>query len=223
MRRLSRGLATLALVWIAATSAPAQKVEFSADMQVLEATGQTQTVKLYVGNKRARLDRSKPGDEINGIGSLIIDFENQFLFLLIPQSKLYLQVGGSLGMPFYRGAWMFRPDSPDRPCSGWITEADQRGISLRCQPAGQDTVDGRSTQKWDATTSEGGHGSIWYDPSLNFIVKVLRVSKDGVQSGYQLHDVKVGTQATALFEFPAGYREFTLTKLIDVLTGFGQW
>jgi hypothetical protein len=223
MQRLSRGLATLALVWTAATSTPAQKVEFSADMQILEATGQTQTVKLYVGNKRARLDRSKPGDEINGIGSLIIDFENQFLFLLIPQSKLYLQVAGSLGMPFYRGAWMFRPDSSERPCSGWVTEADQRGITLRCQPAGQDTVDGRTTQKWDATTSEGGHGSIWYDPSLNFIVKVLRVSKDGVQSGYELHNVKVGTQPPTLFEFPAGYREFTLTKLIDVLTGFGQW
>jgi hypothetical protein len=223
MQRLFRGLATIALLWVVVTSTSAQKVEFSADIQILDATGKTQTVKLYVGNKRARLDRAKQGDEMSGIGSLIIDFENQFLFLLIPQSKLYLQVAGGLGMPFYRGAWMFRPDSPDRPCGGWVAEADQRGISLRCQPAGQDTVDGRTTQKWDATTTEGGHGSIWYDPSLNFIVKLRRVSKDGVQSGYELHNVKVGTQPPTLFEFPNGYREFTLTKLVDVLTGLGQW
>ena len=223
MQRLFRRLAIVASFLIAATSTSAQKVEFSADMKILDANGQSQTVKLYVGNKRARLDRSGQGNEATGIGSLLIDFENQFIFLLIPQSKLYLQVAGSLGMPFYRAAWMFRPDSPDRPCSGWVTEADQRGISLRCQPAGQDTVDGRATQKWDGTTSEGGHGSLWYDPNLNFIVKLLRVTKSGVQTGYELHNIKTGTQPPALFEFPSDYREFTLPKLIDALTGFGQW
>src|SRR5271165_625761 len=136
MQRLFRRLAVVAFLWIAAaTSILAQKVEFSADMQILETTGQTQSVKLFVGNKRARLDRSEQGEEASRIGSLIIDFDNQFIFLLIPQSKLYLQVAGSLGMPFYGAAWMFRPDSPDRPCSGWVTEADRRGISLRCQSA----------------------------------------------------------------------------------------
>jgi hypothetical protein len=224
MRRFFQALVSVAILLTAAvTSAGAQKPEFSADMQILNTNGQTQTVKLFVGNKRARLDRSEPGNQPNGIGSLLIDFENQLVFLLIPQSKLYLQIAGSLGMPFYRGAWLFRPDSPDRPCSGWVTEADRRGISLRCQPAGQDTVDGRTTEKWDGTTSEGGHGSIWYDPKLNFIVKVLRVSKTGTQSGYELHNIKEATQPPALFEIPGDYREFALTRLLDALTGFAQW
>jgi hypothetical protein len=70
---------------------------------------------------------------------------------------------------------------------------------------------------------DGGHGSLWYDPNLNFIVKVLRVSKGGVQSGYELQNIKEGAQAQALFEFPAGYRQFTLNRLVDVLFGLGQW
>jgi hypothetical protein len=176
-----------------------------------------------VGNKQARLDRPATKGEIGGIGSLLIDFDHQFLFVLIPQSKMYLQIAGSNGTPFYRGVWMFRPSSPENPCGAWVSEANQRGITLRCQKAGQDTVNGRATPRWDATVQDGGHGSLWYDPNLNFIVKVLRVSKGGVQSGYELQNIKEGAQAQALFEFPAGYRQFTLNRLVDVLFGLGQW
>jgi len=104
-----------------------------------------------------------------------------------------------------------------------VREGDRRGISLRCKDGGQDTVDGRSTQKWDATTPEAGHGSLWYDPELNFVSKVLRISKSGVQSGYTLQNAKLGTQPPDLFEIPDGYRKFTLNRLADVLTGLEQW
>ena len=204
-------------------STPAQKVEFSADMRVLDNTERTQIVKLFIGHKQARLDRPTTEGETNGIGSLLIDFDHQFLFLFIPQSKLYLQISGSNGMPFYRGASMFRPSSADNPCGGWVSEANQRGITLRCQSGGPDTVNGRPTVRWDATTPDGGHGSLWYDQNLSFIVKILRTSKGGVQSGYELQNIKEGTQPQKLFEFPAGYRQFTLTRLVDVLMGLGQW
>jgi len=216
-------LLTIALVVMPAASRAAQKVEFSADMRVLDGSGRTQSVKLFVGNKQARLDRPAMKGEIGGIGSLLIDFDHQFLFVLIPQSKMYLQIAGSNGTPFYRGVWMFRPSSPENPCSGWVSEANQRGITLRCQKAGQDTVNGRATPRWDATVQDGGHGSLWYDPNLNFIVKALRVSKGAVQSGYELQNIKEGAQAQALFEFPPGYRQFTLNRLVDVLFGLGQW
>jgi hypothetical protein len=222
MRRSFPALATVALVVMSAAATPAQKVEFSADMQVLYGTGRSQIVKLFVGDEQARLDRPTIQDETNGIGSLLIDFDHQFLFLPIPQSKMYLQIAGSNGTPFYRGVWMFRPSSPDNPCGGWVSEANQRGITLRCQKAGQDNVNGRQTPRWDATTSDGVHGSIWYDPTLNFIVKVLRTSKGGVQSGNELQNIKEGTQPHKLFEFPAGYRQFTLNKLVDVLIGIGE-
>jgi hypothetical protein len=223
MRSLPRKIAIISSLLLFAVSTRAQKVEFSADVQVSDGTGQTQTLKLFVGDKRARFDRVNQGNDAKEIGSILIDFQNQFIFLLIPQSKLYLQIEGSAGTAFYTGGWMFRPDPPKYPCNAWVSEADRRGISLRCTSAGQETIDGRPTQKWDAATTDGGHGSLWYDPDLNFIVKVMRLSKSGVQSGYELQNAKQGTQPPALFEIPTGYRKFTLNRFADVLTGLGQW
>jgi hypothetical protein len=223
MQTFLRKLAIAAGLLTLTTPTLAQKVEFSANMQVSSGTAQSQTLKLFVGNQRARFDRPKEEGELNGIGSIILDFEHQFIYLLIPQSKLYLQVEGSLGTPFYSAAWMFRPYDPASPCRDWITEADRRGLNLRCQRAGDENLNGKLTHKWNATTTAGGSGALWYAPDLNFIVKVLRTSKDGVQSGYELQNVNQGTQDPALFDIPAGYRKFTLPKLLDVLTGVGQW
>jgi hypothetical protein len=223
MNAFSRGLATISLFLMSAVSTLAQKVEFSADMRVSDGAGRTQTLKLSVGNMRARFDLQKQGDDPNGIGSILIDFDHQFIFLLIPQANLYLQIEGSAGTPFYSGAWMFRPHTAKYPCNDWVSEADRRGISLRCKSGGQDILDGRPTQRWDATTPGGGYGSLWYDPELNFIVKVLRTSKSGIQSGYELQNAKQKSQPPALFEVPNGFHKFTLTRLADVLAGLGQW
>lgn len=239
-----RATAALMLVWAAATQAMpvripnprafqsqkyswaddrTQPVEFSSDMEIFLSSGMTQTVKLYVGHKRARLDRSEQDDDTRGIGSIILDFQSQLIFVLIPQSNLYLQIEGSLGMPFYRGGWLFRPENPGHPCNAWIREADDRGVSLRCEAVGQETLAGRTVQRWDATTSRNTHGSLWYDPDLNFVTKVQRVSEHGMETGYELKNIKVGPQPASLFEIPNGYRKFTLPKLIDALTGAAQW
>src|ERR1700756_5164829 len=95
MMAFSRGLLTILLFLMSALSTPAQKVEFSADMRVSDGTGRAQTLKLFVGNMRARFDLPKEGNNTNGIGSILIDFDHQSIFLLIPQAKLYLQIEGS--------------------------------------------------------------------------------------------------------------------------------
>lgn len=210
------------LMSLAFSAAQGQSVEFSSDMRLFSATGDTQVVKLYVGQKRALIQRGESKADSGGIGSIIMDFDHQLIFLMIPQSKFYLRVTGSQGSPFYNAAWMFRPYNPTTPCDGWVAEADRRGITLRCQPAGQESLDSRTAQKWDATATNGASGSLWYDADLNFVVKVLRKSAKGVQSGYELQNVKTGTQPSALFD-TGSYREFTMPKLLDVLTGVGQW
>ena len=223
MKAFSRGLATISLFLIAAMSTRAQKVEFSADMRVADGRGPTQSLRVSVGNLRARFDLPKQENDTTGIGSVLIDFDHQFIFLLIPQAKLYLQIEGSAGTPFYNGAWMFRPYAAQYPCNDWVSEADRRGITLRCKSAGQEILDGRPTQRWDATTPDGAYGSLWYDPQINFIVKVSRTSKSGVQSGYELQNAKQEPQPTSIFDVPEGYRKFTLTRFADLLAGLGQW
>lgn len=212
----------LVLLAFSVRSLQAQAVEFSSDMRLLTDAADTQTVKLYVGNKRALIQRNEPNGDEEGIGAIVMDFENQFIFLVIPKSGLYLRVTGSQGSPFYNAAWMFRPYNPTMPCEGWVAEANRRGITVRCKPAGQDTIDGRAVQRWDATATNGASGSLWYDPDLNFVVKVLRKPAKGVESGYELQNVAKGTQPVALFD-TTKYREFTMPKLLDVLTGTGQW
>jgi hypothetical protein len=140
MKAFSRGVATISLFLIAAISTSAQKVEFSADMRVSDGAGRTQTLKLSVGKLRARFDLPKQENDTSGISSILIDFDHQFIFLLIPQAKLYLQIEGSAGTPFYNGAWMFRPYAAQYPCNDWVSEADRRGITLRCKSAGQETL-----------------------------------------------------------------------------------
>jgi hypothetical protein len=216
-----RTAATAVLVGALATTAAAQKSEFSADMRVLNATGQTETVKLYVGNQRVRLDRTATADD-NGMNSLIIDFYHQMLFLVAPKARVYMRIAGSEGIPFYQAAWMFRPAAPDQPCGQWVVEADRRRVTLRCQRAGDDTVDGRTTQRWEATSPQGAHGFLSYDPNLNFVVRVMRTSKEGVQTGFELQNIKPGTQPETLFD-PHAYQEFSITRLLDALTAVGQW
>jgi hypothetical protein len=205
-----------------AVSASAQKVEFSADMRVSDSPGRTQTLKVFVGNMSARFDLPKEGNDTSGIGSILIDVDHQFIFLLIPQANLYLQIEGSAGTPFYSAAWMFRPYAPEYPCHDRVSESDRRGIALRCKSGGQAIVDGRPAQRWDAATLDGVHGPLWFDPKLNFIVKVLRVSKSGVESGYELQNAKQESQPPAFFEVPNGVRKITLTRLADVLAWLGQ-
>jgi hypothetical protein len=219
---LRLGAGVLLTIASTATLFAQKKIEFSANMQLLKGTGQTETVKLYVGNQRARFDRL---DTAGGgrVGSLVIDFDHQFIFLLIPQSKVYLRIAGSLGTPFYEAAWMFRPYSSETPCAQWVQQADRRGIALRCQQAGTENVSGRTAQRWDATNPEGAHGSMWYDPELNFVTKVQRTSREGVKSGYEVQDIHQGSQPQKLFDLYKDYREFSVTGLVDVLTGVGQW
>src|SRR5258708_3311382 len=167
MKAISRGLAIISLCLMLAVSTSAQKVEFSADMRVTDSAGRVQSLKLFVGNMRARFDLPKQGDDTSGIGSILLDFDHQSLYLLIPQANVYLQIEGSAGTPFYSGGWMFRPYSAKYPCNDWASEADRRGITLRCKSGEQDTVDGRPTQKWDGTTRGGEHGCLLYDPEMN--------------------------------------------------------
>jgi hypothetical protein len=63
-----------------------------ADMRVSDGSGRTQSLRLYVGNMRARFDLLKQENDAGGIGSILIDFEHQSLYLLFPQANLYLQI-----------------------------------------------------------------------------------------------------------------------------------
>jgi hypothetical protein len=216
-------LASTVSLAVPSTSKATASDFFSSNMVITQSTGQIVVEKLHVGKGRARLDRIPQKGETVRVTSLIMDFDHQFLFLLLPDDKMYMQILGSSGMSFYRGARLFRPHTANSACADWIPEADSRGVNLRCVRAGQETINGRTTDKWEATATNGAHGTLWYDPDLNFVIKVLRVSKEGVQSGYELQNIEVGGQQANIFEVPSDYRQFTFNRLFDLLAKLGQW
>jgi hypothetical protein len=114
---------------------------------------------------------------------------------------------------------MFRRHSPKCPYNDWVSEGDRLGITLEPKSGGLDLLNGRPTERWNATTPEGGHGSIWYDPELNFIVKILWISKSGVQSVYELQNAKQGSQSRTLLEVAEDFRKFTLTRFANIFVG----
>jgi hypothetical protein len=118
---------------------------------------------------------------------------------------------------------MFRRHSPQYPYSDWVSEEDRRGITLEPKSGEQDIVNGRPTERWDATTPEGGHGSLWYDPKLNFIVKILWISKSGVQSVYEMQNAKQDSQSRTLLEITDDFRKFTLTRFANVFAALRKW
>jgi hypothetical protein len=118
---------------------------------------------------------------------------------------------------------MFKTHSPKYPCNDWVSDADRRGITLEPKTGGREILNGRPTERWDATTPEGGHGSLWYDPELNFIVKILWISKAGTQSVYEVQNAKQDSQSRTLLEVADDFRKFTLTRFANIFAALRKW
>jgi outer membrane lipoprotein-sorting protein len=99
----------------------------------------------------------------------------------------------------------------------WIDK--ERGVPLRQEmPGGQstelklvgmETLDGRSVEKWEVTTTQPGGAPTrtfqWYDPELKIAVR--QEFPGGFVS--ELKGIRVGKQGDHLFSIPAGYERIT--------------
>src|SRR4029077_15504954 len=65
--------------------------QFSAYVRVWNKRSSVARLKMFVGNKRARLDRQPDLSGYHSIQSLIVDSEAHFVFLLIPEKKSYVE------------------------------------------------------------------------------------------------------------------------------------
>ncbi|PWT84325.1 MAG: hypothetical protein C5B56_15825 [Proteobacteria bacterium] len=192
--------------------------EFSADMVTHTSSGGTETDKLYVGLNKVRLDRLPVPGSVQHVKTIIIDGDNQVAYLLVPDQNAYVKSKYVAGMAL-DGVTLFRPVDADNPCAGWVDALARNNIELECKKVGVQPVDDRPTVKWDGTTSRGGTGAIWYDPSLHFVVKLQENPTGGPQSGYQLKNVVFGPPAASLFVLPSGYHEISWNQLAQIVAG----
>jgi hypothetical protein len=84
------------------------------------------------------------------------------------------------------------------------------GQTMELKILGQESVDGRSVEKWQLTTSVPNQDPMqtyqWYDPELQLAVR------EEFPGGYvsELKDIRVGSQPDDLFVVPAGYERMTM-------------
>ena len=161
--------------------------EFSAETLAFDPAGKPLSGMLYVGHGKVRVDSPE--------GTIVLmDLGAKTARVYDPRYKVYLE----------------RPDrmtslmlAANDPCQ---KESDRKSaMDATCRVVGQETVNGRTTNKTEVTMTSGGQTQtlhLWFDPKLHILVRYAMNGK--IMS--ELRNIQEGPQPASLFEPPAGYR-----------------
>ena len=161
--------------------------EFSAETVAFDPAGKPLSGKLYVGHGKVRADSAE--------GTIMLmDLGAKTARIYDPRYKVYLE-------------------RPDRTTSLLLVANDpcqkdpdrKSAVDATCRVVGQETVNGRSTNKTELTMTIGGQTQtmhVWFDPKLHILVRYEMNGK--IIS--ELRNIQEGPQPASLFEPPTGYR-----------------
>lgn len=181
------------------------QTEFSAEMFDSQKGN---TGKIYFSKDKVRLESVNKDPRSGGV--VIMNLTTQTTTVLMNQQHMYMQM--SQQMASQRTAYnFFRTGDAEAACSDWMQLPQNKGGS--CRKIGSETVNGRSTVKYEGTNAKGETGNAWLDPKLHFPVKW-----EGKNVSWELRNIQEGTQAASLFEVPADYKKFDMSSM----GGMGQ-
>jgi hypothetical protein len=202
LRRITRISCFLALT-LAASFALAQ-TEFSAEIVDLQKPG-TQA-KIYFAKGKMRIESQSSA---RTGGAVIVNYATQTSMVLMPQRQMYMEMplqAQSQRMTFT--AAFFHAGDVENACGDWQKIQNQQGSS--CHKVGSDTVNGRSTVKYETTNASGDVSHFWLDPKLRFPVKW-----DSKNNAGELRNILEGTQPASLFEAPAGFTKMDMGGMMQ--------
>ena len=190
----------LAILACAATLVLAQ-TEFSAEVH--NDKHPDSDAKVYFGKDKARFEPGKK--EPHGGGAVIVDMAKQSWTVLMDERQMYMEmpqqmIGQRVGYDF------FHAKDVEDACPQWLSMQQNKGGT--CHKVGNETVNGRSTVKYEGTNSKGETGTVWLDPKLRFPVKWQDKSGGG-----ELRNIQEGSQPASLFEIPSGYKKFEMPNM----------
>ncbi len=201
IRLMIRTSFVLALLLVA-SSAFAQS-EFSAEVfNNLRPDGPQ--AKVYFGKDKARFESAKK--DAHGGGAVIVDLAKQTWTVVMDERQMYMDMPSQMAKQRVTYDF-FRTGDVENACNDWIQRPENKGGS--CHKVGSETVNGRSTVKYEGTNSKGETGDVWIDPKLRFPVKWQ--GKDN--SSGELRNIQEGSQPASLFEIPAGYKKFEMPNM----------
>lgn len=178
--------------------------EFSADVHDMKRENKGIS-KLYAGKDKVRFEGQSQGEAM-GPTVVIIDEAQNKNIVLMPQRHSYIEAPPMMVKPLITQFW--RVDDVNDACPQWKKTAEQAGTYKNwgsCTKVGSDSLNGRSTVKYEGVSAKGEKSFVWVDTKLHCVVKM-----DGTDGGMELRNIQEGSQPASLFEIPAGYTKFDM-------------
>jgi len=200
MTRVSCFVAVLLLASVALA-----QTEFSAEVVDTQKSGASTRAKIYCAKDKIRFEPAEKDQR--GMGAFIVNLTTQTSTVLMDQQHMYMEMPAQ--MAAQRNPYkFFRTGDVENACSDWLQLSWNKGGT--CHKVGSDTVNGRSTVKYEGTNGNGDAGFVWLDPKLRFPVKW-----EGKNGGGELRNIQEGAQPANLFEVPAGYTKFDMGSMMQ--------
>src|SRR5947209_994007 len=148
-RSITRISSFFALVLVA-TFTLAQ-TEFSADLVDTHEQGSQTQRKIYFAKDKLRFDAQDQRDP-KQMGAFIINLATQTSIVLMPQQHMYMEMPATSMAE--RGMYsFFRTGDVENACSDW--QKIKHYEHGTCHKVGNETVNGRSTVKYEGTNDSG--------------------------------------------------------------------
>ncbi len=188
-----------------AASFAAAQAEFSAEIVDLQKSGTPTQAKIYFAKDKMRIESQTAS--AHG-GAVIINYATQTGDVLMAQQHMYMEMpmqAQSQRMGY--ASAFFQTGDVENACSDW-QKMGHEGSS--CHKVGTETVNGRSTVKYETTNASGDVSHFWLDPKLRFPVKWEGKSNSG-----ELRNIQEGAQPASLFEIPAGFTKMDVGGMMQ--------
>jgi hypothetical protein len=183
------------------------QAEFSGEIVNLQKQGAPSEAKIYFAKDKIRIEPVAGNGASRG-GAVILNLATQTSTVLMDQQHMYMEIpaqaqGQRMAYNF------FRTGDAENACSDWLAQERNKGGTCRKVSSG-DIVNGRSTVKYETTNASGESNTFWIDPKLRFPVKWESKNHAG-----ELRNIQEGSQASSLFDIPAGYTKFDVGGMMQ--------
>jgi hypothetical protein len=191
------------IVFVIAQGALAQ--EFSADVVNTKPGNNGRLSKVYAGKDKVRFEMANVNTGM-GASALIFDEARHSYTVVMAERRMYMDAPVTMVKPIITNYW--RVQDVNDACPAWKKTSEEAGNDRNwgsCTKIGSDILNGRTTVKYEGVSKKGEKMQVWVDTKLHVVVKT-----DEGSGGFELRNIQEGSQASGLFEVPAGYTKFDM-------------
>jgi len=192
---------------------PAKAGEFSADLVMRRDNAATQAGRLWVRDGRVRIETPELPNAF-----FLVDASKPSAYFVRPAMHVYMDARQSS-----RLTRLFVPVDPDDPCRCWQAMAQLAGIAVqgdwRCERMGTETIGGRTTVVFRASSGSDQNYLGWIDPERKFPLRIK--TEEGAT--ITLENIRDEVQPASSFELPPDLRKFNPEGLIEQIKQSDVW